>query len=60
MLWIDAICIDQRNLAERNEQVRQICLVHGIASTVLVWLGEASQSNILSLNAALHMEQSFQ
>ncbi|KAH7074873.1 heterokaryon incompatibility protein-domain-containing protein, partial [Paraphoma chrysanthemicola] len=40
-LWIDAMCIDQRNLAERSQQVRQMATIYGNAQEVLVWLGKS-------------------
>lgn len=47
VVWIDAICIDQTNIPERNEQVRQMRSIYQSASRVLVWLGpEAGDSNI--------------
>ena len=38
-LWVDAICIDQTNVAERNQQVRIMGDVYEMAQRVLVWLG---------------------
>jgi hypothetical protein len=38
-LWIDAICIDQGNLRERNHQVAQMRDVYTSAVSVIVWLG---------------------
>jgi hypothetical protein len=40
-LWIDAICIDQSNLKERNRQVAQMRDVYTNAESVIVWLGLA-------------------
>jgi hypothetical protein len=40
LLWIDAICINQANTAERNHQVNLMRSVYAQASIVLVWLGE--------------------
>jgi hypothetical protein len=37
--WIDAICIDQSNVSERNHQVSQMGQIYSRASTVLGWLG---------------------
>ncbi|PQE17857.1 hypothetical protein CJF30_00010356 [Rutstroemia sp. NJR-2017a BBW] len=48
LLWIDAICIDQRNLTERADQVRIMDRIFGGAFGVTVYLGEATTgSNIL-------------
>jgi len=38
-LWVDAICIDQTNDAERNSQVRLMDQAHRDAVCVSVWLG---------------------
>ncbi|KAK3987186.1 heterokaryon incompatibility protein-domain-containing protein [Cladorrhinum sp. PSN332] len=47
ILWIDAICIDQKNLEERSSQVANMALVYELASRVVVWLGpEAQDSNL--------------
>src|ERR1700753_1696292 len=39
MLWVDAICIDQRSLQERNHQVRLMGHIYSKATTVIAWLG---------------------
>ena len=38
-IFIDAICIDQCNLLERNQQVQQMGKVYHQALYVLIWLG---------------------
>ncbi|CZR66331.1 uncharacterized protein PAC_16232 [Phialocephala subalpina] len=38
-LWVDAICIDQANVAERNSQVRLMDQTYRDAVCVSVWLG---------------------
>ncbi|KAF2444101.1 HET-domain-containing protein [Karstenula rhodostoma CBS 690.94] len=40
VLWIDAICIDQKNLEERSFQVSLMSLVYTGAKEICVWLGE--------------------
>lgn len=39
ILWIDAICIDQSNLAERSEQVQLMKQIYDSAISLVVWLG---------------------
>jgi hypothetical protein len=39
LLWIDALCIDQENVIERNHQVQQMGEIFSRASNVLAWLG---------------------
>ena len=40
LLWLDAICINQSDVAEKNRQVALMHLVYGRASRCLIWLGE--------------------
>lgn len=37
--WIDAVCIDQTNIRERNHQVSQMGEIYSRAAAVLAWLG---------------------
>lgn len=39
-LWIDALCIDQANVRERNHQVNQMREIYAGANSVIVWLGD--------------------
>ncbi len=39
ILWIDAICIDQNNLRERESEVKRMGSIYATASSVAVWLG---------------------
>jgi hypothetical protein len=38
-LWADAICIDQTNNNEKNQQVRRMGTIYAGAKNVIVWLG---------------------
>lgn len=40
ILWIDAICIDQKNGEERTHQVLQMSAIYKEANQVIVWLGQ--------------------
>lgn len=40
-LWVDAICINQQDVPERNQQVQIMGPIFKNAGCVLVWLGEA-------------------
>jgi hypothetical protein len=44
-LWIDALCINQSNVSERNKQVELMGEIYSIAKLVLVWLGEGEESS---------------
>jgi hypothetical protein len=41
-LWIDALCIDQGNVLERNHQVQQMGQIYSKAEHVISWLGTDS------------------
>jgi hypothetical protein len=45
LLWIDAICIDQSNIQERNEQVPKMDRIYGNAQNVCIWLGDADKES---------------
>ncbi|KAH7407080.1 heterokaryon incompatibility protein-domain-containing protein [Phaeosphaeria sp. MPI-PUGE-AT-0046c] len=55
-LWIDAICIDQTTVGERNHQVGMMREIYSQAECVIVWLGESSyedQNNLMLCLEAL-------
>ncbi|KAF1983614.1 hypothetical protein K402DRAFT_297997, partial [Aulographum hederae CBS 113979] len=39
ILWIDALCIDQTNNAEKSAQVQMMRNIYHSAARTLVWLG---------------------
>lgn len=41
-LWVDQVCINQRDNDERSKQVRLMGKIFSSASQVLVWLGESA------------------
>ncbi|KAK5093601.1 hypothetical protein LTR70_004588 [Exophiala xenobiotica] len=53
-IWIDALCIDQDNIPERNSQVQQMGQLYSHASEVLVWLVDAHEDEgpLAGLDAA--------
>jgi len=40
LLWVDAICINQRDTDERSRQVRMMDVIYQSARCTIVWLGE--------------------
>lgn len=44
LIWVDALCINQDDLAERGSQISIMNLIYQSAQKVLVWLGEADES----------------
>lgn len=50
-LWIDAICIDQKENAEKNHQVQSMAKIYAKAGRVIVWLGDAADNGDQALEA---------
>lgn len=48
--WIDANCVNQEDLAERNRQVAIMRKIYKSASSVQVWLGEAADQSEMAMN----------
>ena len=45
LLWVDALCIDQGNVEERNHQVRLMKRIYKSASSLNVWLGDEADDS---------------
>jgi hypothetical protein len=54
-LWIDAICIDQQNIAEKGEQVAKMAQIYSSSARVVVWLGPASPDSDLAMRHVDHL-----
>lgn len=48
-LWIDAICINQSDIIERNSQVREMELIYEIAMKVNIWLGPETPHSVFGI-----------
>ena len=44
-LWVDAICINQFDLTERNHQVQQMCAIYSAAKETVIYLGDQDGGN---------------
>lgn len=49
-LWIDAVCINQQNVPERNAQVKMMRQIYERAQKVVIWLGIQSDESSLAFN----------
>jgi hypothetical protein len=45
IIWVDAICIDQKNTEEKEQQIQIMAKIYSQANRVLVWLGEAADNS---------------
>lgn len=50
LFWIDAICIDQSNVNERNHQVGLMKQIYSMATNVYIWLGRESDNSRLAMD----------
>jgi hypothetical protein len=48
-LWIDAICINQGDHAEKDIQSQSMAKIYGYAKCTIVWLGEEADGSDLAL-----------
>jgi hypothetical protein len=39
-IWVDAVCIDQSSVLEKNQQVPMMHEIYGKAEKVIIWLGK--------------------
>jgi hypothetical protein len=52
--WIDALCINQLDVDEKNEQVGCMKEIYSHAPSVLIWLGDASESIVRGAMDVIH------
>ncbi|KKY15905.1 putative heterokaryon incompatibility protein [Phaeomoniella chlamydospora] len=56
-IWIDAICINQADLKEREQQVQIMRQIYGQAEEVLIWLDEEDDISAVALHSAIRIGQ---
>lgn len=44
LLWADALCINQRDDAEKTEQIRMMATIYGCATNVVAWIGPSDET----------------
>lgn len=49
IIWVDIVCIDQRNSEERMQQVQLMAKIYSKAHRVIVWLGEETEDTMGAL-----------
>ncbi|KAF1964689.1 HET-domain-containing protein [Bimuria novae-zelandiae CBS 107.79] len=50
IIWIDAVCINQNDEREKEQQIQFMAKIYALAIRVVVWLGEAAEDS----DQALH------
>ncbi|SPO04617.1 related to heterokaryon incompatibility protein [Cephalotrichum gorgonifer] len=54
-LWVDAVCINQNDIPERDSQVLRMADIYQLAHRVVVWLGPESGDSKLALDTLGHL-----
>ncbi|KAF2097552.1 HET-domain-containing protein [Rhizodiscina lignyota] len=57
VLWIDAVCINQKDDAEKSKQVARMADIYRTASRVLAWLGSSTNDSDLAVLTLQRLEQ---
>lgn len=55
ILWIDAICIDQKDMKERGHQVEQMSKIYCEAESVIFWLGSGTVKTDMVMESLRHL-----
>jgi hypothetical protein len=45
ILWVDAVCINQSDIPEKEEQIQFMAKIYAQANRVVVWLGEGADNS---------------
>ena len=45
IIWVDAVCINQGNLEEKQQQIQFMAKIYSQANRVVVWLGETADNS---------------
>ncbi|KAK0654182.1 heterokaryon incompatibility protein-domain-containing protein [Cercophora samala] len=56
-LWIDAICINQQDEAERNKQVHRMTDIYRLANRLVVWLGPEADNSKHALSTLHYLSE---
>jgi hypothetical protein len=59
VFWIDAICINQKDIEERNRHVHNMREIYYCAQEVLIWLGPESEDSLLAFELIDLLARSF-
>lgn len=49
-IWVDAVCINQRDVAEKSRQINLMYIIYGFATNIMVWLGKEDDDSDLAMD----------
>lgn len=56
VLWVDAVCINQKDLKEKSTSIPLLARVYKQAQTVRIWLGEAADGSDDAVEMMKHLQ----
>ena len=59
-MWVDAVCINQIDIEERNDQVSRMAHIYKLAQRVILWLGPAKDSSSLAMRSLEELASKFE
>jgi hypothetical protein len=59
-IWVDALCIDQNDEVEKQEQVMKMAQIYRNATNVCIWLGSDDSDNNVSVTAMKFIPEAVQ
>ena len=57
MLWVDAISINQGDVAERGQQVKRMRQIYPLSDTVIIWIGPESEDSTHALETLRYFSE---
>lgn len=57
VIWIDAICINQNDLKEREHQIQYMAKIYSMAKSVIIWLGDSTEASNIALRTIRNSAQ---
>jgi hypothetical protein len=57
VIWIDAICMNQKDSVEKNMQLPRMREIYGKATNVSIWLGETNDDSDISMDFVRQLSQ---
>ncbi|MCJ1460162.1 hypothetical protein MMC28_010541 [Mycoblastus sanguinarius] len=56
-LWVDALCVNQQDLAERSRQVRQMQFIYSHAKHTIIWFGPGDELSRGAIRLMIEMNK---